>query len=94
MVPVRVGSYKSVVIRGDDTKFTYEDLLFINFSNHEMLGLLGIARLNLNCGSQAIIRLERAKTDKSFEVKFARRAQDKLMPLANLCSTSAPPPFS
>lgn len=83
LVPVRGGSYKSVVIRGDDTSFNHGDFFFINLSNHEMLGLLGTTRLNLKPGSQEIIRPERAKTDKSFEVKFARRDQDRLMPLTN-----------
>ena len=85
LVPVRVDCYKSVVIRGDDTKFTRGDFFFINLSNHEMLGLLGTARLNLKPGSQVIMRPERAKTDKSFEVKFARREQERLLPLTNTC---------
>ncbi len=83
LIPASGGIYKSVVIRGDDSKFSRGDFFFLNLSDHQMLGLLGAARLDLKPGSRQIIRPTRGETDKGFEVKFARRQQDALLPLTN-----------
>jgi hypothetical protein len=84
LIPASSNSYKPVVIRGDDPKFSRGDFFFINLSNAEILGALGTSRLDLKPGAQTIITPTGA-TDKFFEVKFARREVDKLMPLTNTC---------
>lgn len=85
LVPAGGNTYKPVVIRGDDPKFSHGDFFFLNLSTHEMLGILGTVKLELKPGTQEIIRPAGARSDKFFEVKFARRAEDKLVPLTNTC---------
>jgi hypothetical protein len=85
LVPTPDQSYKPVIIRGDDSKFAHGDFFFINLSTHEILGALGSARLTLKPGGQEILRPSASKSDKFFEVKIARRAEDKILPLTNTC---------
>ena len=85
LVPAADGSYKPVVIRGDDPKFSHGDFFFINLSTHAMLGVLGTTRIDLKPGSQEIIRPSGAKSDSFFEVKFAHYEQQKLLPLTDSC---------
>lgn len=85
LVPMAEQSYKPVIIRGDDPKFSHGDFFFINLSTHEMLGTLGSTRLTLKPGAQEILRPDGAKSDKFFEVKIARRSENKILPLTNTC---------
>lgn len=85
LVPAATGSYKPVVIRGDDPKFSHGDFFFINLSTHAMLGVLGSTRIDLKPGSQEIIRPSGVKSDSFFEVKFAHYEQQKLLPLTDSC---------
>lgn len=85
LVPTEKAIYKPVVIRGDDPKFAPGDFYFINLSSHQMLGTLGSSRINMKPGAQEMVRPAGAKSDKQFEVKFARREGDKLRPLTDTC---------
>ena len=84
LVPTSNNSYNPVVVRGDDPKFSRGDFFFINFSTSQMLGALGTTRLDLKPGGQEIVS-PAGGNDKFFEVKFARRQDDKLLPLTNTC---------
>ena len=56
---------------------------FINLSSHLILGALGTNRIDMKPGGLEFVRPPAAKTDKSFEVKFAYREGEKLRPLTN-----------
>lgn len=83
LVPAKDGTYQPVVIRGDDPAFTRGDVFFINLSSSEMLGTLGSARVALKPGKNDTIRLTGAKDNSYFEVKFARREEQALRPVAD-----------
>ena len=85
LVPAENNDYRAVVVRGDDPKFSSGDFFFLNLSTHEVLGRLGTAKLDLKPGAKEIIRPGGAKSDKFFEVKFARRAESGFIPLTNTC---------
>lgn len=85
LVPAKDGTYKTVVVRADDPKFSHGDFFFINLSTHEMLGQLGSVRLDLKPGGTEFVSPGGAKSDKFFEVRFARRDGSQLVPLTNTC---------
>lgn len=85
LIPTANKSYKPVVIRGDDPKFSNGDFFFINLSTHDILGILGATKLDLKPGAQEMVKPVSTKSDKFFEVKIARREEGKLLPLTNTC---------
>lgn len=85
LVPANDETYKTIVIRGDDPKFAHGDFFFVNLSNREMLGSLGIVKLALKPGEQEFVTPAGDKSKNFFEVKFAYREEKKLMPLTNTC---------
>ncbi len=85
LVPTVDSTYRSVVIRADDPKFGHGDFFFINLSTQPILGLLGTTKLELKPGSQEMVRPAGTKSEKFFEVKFARREADNFVPITDTC---------
>lgn len=85
LVPANDDTYKAVVIRADDPKFSHGDFFFMNLSTREVLGSLGSVKLDLKPGSQQLVSPAGAKDKNFFEVKFATRQDKALIPLTNTC---------
>jgi len=83
LVPTTADSYQAVVVRGDDQTFRNGDAFFINLSSHPILGIIGTTKLDLKPGARETIRPTGASAGSFYQVKFARKENEKLLPVAD-----------
>jgi hypothetical protein len=83
LVPAAADSYQAVVVRGDDQAFRNGDAFFINLSSHHILGIIGTTKLDLKSGARETIRPTGASDGSFYQVKFARKENEQLLPVAD-----------